>query len=625
MYSQFMKSSNMFKFPFLILIIVTASFCGDQFSLLLSDIKNGPAIYMTPEAIEYYSKNGQTIQPSGTKDDAVRSFRAAIKIGDMGSGALAAVPVLLEIFPKAIHVIEKKSAVYSGEGSFDDWVSTCVMSEKNKFLFSSPFLDYNSMSQCDNFIETSHQIEFLEKRTDAGGTVKAAVVNMSIILAFNIGSCTLSRITGQIIGNDQNAWKLWWEQNGGSGITSEAVSDIPKPLSSGNLLRDIVVNGKYRMSLTTGDELIGFVESKDDSSVIFETVDGKPYQFSQKLIVRYDLLEVPKKVASVAVTKAEAGGNSEGLTFEEVLANGAGNKALEVRISNGSVFRGNLISIDESGLKLNIEGSTVPFSKEVIARISAITSEPKIEKTAEQPKKMEGPFDSIVVRNPQTDEWGKPKTNIVYDGRIIKDADNVTLELINGEMKEIVRSEILRVIKHSKEKFEEPIAQYAKSLFCPQDMFIVDLPPGKQGRPFFKVCVDRYEYPNTQDVVPTGNVSYSDAKKYCEQQGKRLCTAQEWQWACSGLEGYTYPYGWNKEEEKCNTDAVRPPERSGSRINCISKFGGYDMVGNIFEWVSGQNDQPMLMGGPLSKCQTQSPGVGGGAKPQTGFRCCKGN
>jgi formylglycine-generating enzyme required for sulfatase activity len=155
-------------------------------------------------------------------------------------------------------------------------------------------------------------------------------------------------------------------------------------------------------------------------------------------------------------------------------------------------------------------------------------------------------------------------------------------------------------------------------------MFIVDLPPGKQGRPFFKVCVDKYEYPNRQDVVPTGNVSYKMAQNYCEQQGKRLCTAQEWQWACSGLEGYTYPYGWNLEEQKCNTD-VKRIEASGSRVNCVSKFGGYDMTGNIFEWVTGNNGEPVLMGGPFSKCQTQSPGVGGAAKPQAGLRCCKSN
>ena len=65
---------------------------------------------------------------------------------------------------------------------------------------------------------------------------------------------------------------------------------------------------------------------------------------------------------------------------------------------------------------------------------------------------------------------------------------------------------------------------------------------------------------------------------------------------CSGIEGYTYPYGWNVEEQKCNSD-TRTVEPSGSRHNCVSKFGGYDMTGNIFEWVTGDNAQPMLMGG----------------------------
>ena len=179
------------------------------------------------------------------------------------------------------------------------------------------------------------------------------------------------------------------------------------------------------------------------------------------------------------------------------------------------------------------------------------------------------------------------------------------------------------IIKHSSSSFDEPIKRYAKPLFCPDDMFLVDLPPGKQGRPYFKVCVDRYEFPNYKESLPQGNVSYEQAGKLCEQKGKRLCTSQEWQWACSGLEGYTYPYGWNRDENKCNMETT--PVTSGKFYNCVSKFGGYDMVGNIFEWVSGSKDEPALMGGPYSKCQTVSPGVGGSAKPQTGFRCCKSN
>ena len=49
------------------------------------------------------------------------------------------------------------------------------------------------------------------------------------------------------------------------------------------------------------------------------------------------------------------------------------------------------------------------------------------------------------------------------------------------------------------------------------------------------------------------------------------------------------------------------------------------MVGNVFEWVVGPKKQPAMMGGPYSKCQTITEGVGGSAKPQSGLRCCKGN
>ncbi len=155
-------------------------------------------------------------------------------------------------------------------------------------------------------------------------------------------------------------------------------------------------------------------------------------------------------------------------------------------------------------------------------------------------------------------------------------------------------------------------------------MVLVDLPPGMPSRPFFKVCIDRYEYPNTQGTVPQVNISYADAKALCAKAGKRLCTAQEWQWACSGLEGYSYPYGFNMDKDNCNTD-TRTPEPSGSRNRCISKFGAVDMTGNVWEWVKNRNGTGAVMGGPVSNCRTVSPAEGGEARPTTGLRCCKSN
>ncbi|MDD5672903.1 MAG: SUMF1/EgtB/PvdO family nonheme iron enzyme, partial [Chitinivibrionales bacterium] len=181
--------------------------------------------------------------------------------------------------------------------------------------------------------------------------------------------------------------------------------------------------------------------------------------------------------------------------------------------------------------------------------------------------------------------------------------------------------DLVRINKHTPEQFADPVARYAKPPFCTLDMVLVDSPPTKADRPYFKVCIDRYEYPNIKDSLPLANISYAEAAKICAGKGKRLCSAFEWQWACSGVEGYAYPYGWNFEKETCNTQS---PEPSGRRGRCASKFGAFDMTGNIWEWVSDADNGAVAMGGPASKCQTRSPGFGD-AKPTIGFRCCKGN
>ncbi len=130
----------------------------------------------------------------------------------------------------------------------------------------------------------------------------------------------------------------------------------------------------------------------------------------------------------------------------------------------------------------------------------------------------------------ENDEQAETPKNKIVEGKIVKEqGDEVFFKNRSGEEEVFNRSQITRVIKHSTQGFEEPIKKYAKSLFCPDDMFLVDMPPGKTGRPFFKVCVDRYEYPNRKGEMVKGSVSYQQAKELCEKQGKRICTVEEWQ------------------------------------------------------------------------------------------------
>jgi sulfatase modifying factor 1 len=45
-------------------------------------------------------------------------------------------------------------------------------------------------------------------------------------------------------------------------------------------------------------------------------------------------------------------------------------------------------------------------------------------------------------------------------------------------------------------------------------------------------CIDRFEYPNEQGSYPIVMVTWSDANRLCEERGERLCTEDEWTFAC---------------------------------------------------------------------------------------------
>src|SRR5262249_55149147 len=59
------------------------------------------------------------------------------------------------------------------------------------------------------------------------------------------------------------------------------------------------------------------------------------------------------------------------------------------------------------------------------------------------------------------------------------------------------------------------------------------------GKPF---CVDVYEYPGGK-TIPRTSVSYEEADKLCQSRGERLCTELEWERACRGKGGVSFPYG----------------------------------------------------------------------------------
>jgi len=141
------------------------------------------------------------------------------------------------------------------------------------------------------------------------------------------------------------------------------------------------------------------------------------------------------------------------------------------------------------------------------------------------------------------------------------------------------------------------------------------------------VCIDLYEYPGG-NTIPRVSVAFDEADAICKRRGARLCTDVEWERACRGKNGASYPYGASFDPTKCNTQGNSgEPAPTGTFASCRSAVGAYDMSGNVAEWVTWKG-APALKGGsavdsnPLARCSNTVRGAPTKGGPTIGFRCC---
>lgn len=86
-------------------------------------------------------------------------------------------------------------------------------------------------------------------------------------------------------------------------------------------------------------------------------------------------------------------------------------------------------------------------------------------------------------------------------------------------------------------------------------------------------------------VLPSACLTWFQAEQACALSDKRLLTNQEWQRAAAG----TPDPGTDNGTTDCNV-LSEGPSNTGARKNCVSAWGVYDMVGNVWEWVGDWGD-----------------------------------
>jgi formylglycine-generating enzyme required for sulfatase activity len=109
---------------------------------------------------------------------------------------------------------------------------------------------------------------------------------------------------------------------------------------------------------------------------------------------------------------------------------------------------------------------------------------------------------------------------------------------------------------------------------------------------------------------PINCVTWEMANIYCAAQGKRLPTEAEWEYATRGPDGRVYPWGDEAPTalhlNACGSECVTWGQKNGVELSALyeaddgfatlapvgkyekgrSRFGPYDVVGNVWEWVA---------------------------------------
>lgn len=134
------------------------------------------------------------------------------------------------------------------------------------------------------------------------------------------------------------------------------------------------------------------------------------------------------------------------------------------------------------------------------------------------------------------------------------------------------------------------------------------------------------------DLLPMNCVSWYEAFAFCAWDGKRLATEAEWSWAAGGSSGEPYPWGTEPPDADRAVYGSGSLAEVGTKPAGASRFGHYDLAGNLWEWsLEPEGSQRVIRGGAfdsaadvLDRTLPASRAVRSAARATyVGFRCAR--
>ena len=145
-----------------------------------------------------------------------------------------------------------------------------------------------------------------------------------------------------------------------------------------------------------------------------------------------------------------------------------------------------------------------------------------------------------------------------------------------------------------------------------------------------------HKFPSSKADHPVVNVTWDEAKAYCESMGKRLPAEEEWAKAARGTDGREYPWGEDFDSARVNSREANIGDTTpvGKYEGGKSVFGAFDMSGNVREWVDAWFDLDnkvyrVVRGGAYLDDEEGvyaflvRKSIPGDSKAYIGFRCAK--